>query len=134
MPDQCRPVEVTVDGHPETVRVHGPQPPSPGERAALEDLVTAARQLMAEDHYGGVRQDLSLARMHACTALPDGPVRQRLRDAIRAAMTALDEATRLRLALAELVRLKDGPRDDAYRAGKDAAWQRARDLLGQAAS
>jgi hypothetical protein len=25
-------------------------------------------------------------------------------------------------ALAELVRLKDGPRDDAYRAAKDAAW------------
>jgi hypothetical protein len=36
----------------------------------------------------------------------------------------------LREALAELVRLKDGPRDDAYRAAKDAAWQAARDALG----
>lgn len=34
-------------------------------------------------------------------------------------------------ALAGLVRLKDGPRDDAYRAAKDAAWQRARDVLGR---
>jgi hypothetical protein len=33
------------------------------------------------------------------------------------------------LALAELVRLKDGPRDDAYREAKEAAWQRARDVL-----
>lgn len=33
------------------------------------------------------------------------------------------------LALSELVRLKDGPRDDAYREAKDAAWQRARDVL-----
>jgi hypothetical protein len=37
---------------------------------------------------------------------------------------------RYRAALAELVRLKDGPRDDAYRAAKDAAWQAARDALG----
>jgi hypothetical protein len=32
-------------------------------------------------------------------------------------------------ALAELVRLKDGPRDDAYRAAKDAAWDTARDIV-----
>lgn len=31
--------------------------------------------------------------------------------------------------LRELVRLKDGPRDDAYRASKDAAWDAARDVL-----
>jgi hypothetical protein len=30
-------------------------------------------------------------------------------------------------ALAELVRLKDGPRDNAYRAAKDAAWDAAWD-------
>lgn len=32
-------------------------------------------------------------------------------------------------ALRELVRLKDGPRDDAYRAAKDAAWDAARATL-----
>jgi hypothetical protein len=36
---------------------------------------------------------------------------------------------RCRAALAELVRLKDGPRDAAYRAAKDAAWQAAREAL-----
>jgi hypothetical protein len=33
-------------------------------------------------------------------------------------------------ALAELVRLKDGPRDDVYRAAKDAAWDAARTIVG----
>jgi hypothetical protein len=37
----------------------------------------------------------------------------------------------LTAALEELVRLKDGPRDDAYRAGKDAAWDAARRALGR---
>lgn len=32
-------------------------------------------------------------------------------------------------ALAELVRLKDGPRDDVYRAAKDAAWDTAREVV-----
>lgn len=32
-------------------------------------------------------------------------------------------------ALVELVRLKDGPRDDAYRAAKDAAWDEARRIV-----
>jgi hypothetical protein len=31
--------------------------------------------------------------------------------------------------LAVLVRLKDGPRDDAYRAAKDAAWDAAREVV-----
>jgi hypothetical protein len=34
-------------------------------------------------------------------------------------------------ALAELVRLKDGPRDEAYRAAKDAAWDAARAVLAR---
>lgn len=34
-------------------------------------------------------------------------------------------------ALRELVRLKDGPRDDAYRAAKDAAWDAARVALNE---
>jgi hypothetical protein len=33
------------------------------------------------------------------------------------------------LALRDLVRLKDGPHDDAYRAEKDGAWQRGRNAL-----
>lgn len=32
-------------------------------------------------------------------------------------------------ALRNLVRLKDGPRDDAYRFFKEPAWQRARDIV-----
>lgn len=39
------------------------------------------------------------------------------------------ENERLRAALAELVRLKDGPRDDAYAEAKPKAWQAARDAL-----
>lgn len=35
----------------------------------------------------------------------------------------------VRAALAHLVLLKDGPRDDAYRAEKEGAWQAARDAL-----
>lgn len=42
---------------------------------------------------------------------------------------ANDLAGNYREALADLVRLKDGPRDDAYRAEKDAAWDRARHAL-----
>ena len=42
---------------------------------------------------------------------------------------ALAERDALWEALAELVRLKDGPRDDAYRAAKDAAWDVARGLV-----
>lgn len=34
-----------------------------------------------------------------------------------------------REALAELVRLKDGPRDEAYAAAKEAAWEAARKAL-----
>lgn len=54
----------------------------------------------------------------------------------RAAITAAngdaglkEEVERLRSVIAELVRLKDGPRDDAYRASRDAAWQAARESL-----
>jgi len=40
-----------------------------------------------------------------------------------------DHEAEVEAALADLVRLKDGPRDDAYRAAKDAAWDRARAAL-----
>jgi hypothetical protein len=41
----------------------------------------------------------------------------------------LERCTKLERALEELVQLKDGPRDDAYRAAKDRAWQRAHEAL-----
>lgn len=41
---------------------------------------------------------------------------------------------RYRDALAELVRLKDGPRDEAYERDKPKAWQAAREALGAALS
>lgn len=47
---------------------------------------------------------------------------------------ALDSEYRLfdaESALAELVRLKDGPRDAGYREQKELAWSRARDVLMQ---
>lgn len=43
--------------------------------------------------------------------------------------TARSERDRLHVVIDELVRLKDDPRDDAYRAEKDAAWQAAREAL-----
>lgn len=41
-----------------------------------------------------------------------------------------DREDALLRALGDLVRLKDGPRDDHYREVKDAAWERARELTG----
>lgn len=49
-----------------------------------------------------------------------------LHDAVASVAAERDEC---RAALEELVRLKDGPRDDAYLAAKDAAWKAARDAL-----
>jgi hypothetical protein len=57
------------------------------------------------------------------------PERSLFREACRQRDEARTEADRLRTALTELVRLKDGPRDDAYRAAKDDAWQAAREAL-----
>jgi hypothetical protein len=60
---------------------------------------------------------------------------QRARDegTVRETRQAVARLTRdvadLRAALSALVRLKDGPRDEAYRVEKDAAWQVARDVL-----
>lgn len=44
-------------------------------------------------------------------------------ESIRAAKAQRD---RYRAALEDLVRLKDGPRDEAYRVAKEQAWERAR--------
>ena len=45
---------------------------------------------------------------------------------------ARERLRRCEEALATLVDLKDGPRDEAYRAAKDEAWARARGVLGRA--
>lgn len=46
-PDECRPVEVTVDGQTETVRVHGGAPMGPHAAAAMSVLVQAVRDRLA---------------------------------------------------------------------------------------
>lgn len=54
---------------------------------------------------------------------------------VAAAMPPPDTGGQLdaaRAALAVLVALKDGPRDDTYEAAKEAAWQAARDALQSA--
>lgn len=45
----------------------------------------------------------------------------------------MNQADDAELALAELVRLKDGPRDEAYERDKPAAWDRARAVLARRA-
>lgn len=60
--------------------------------------------------------------------------------ALQAVPAARDESVRLhaehdalRSALALLVRLKDGPRDDTYEVAKPLAWQAAREVLARTA-
>jgi hypothetical protein len=56
-----------------------------------------------------------------------------IRAALEAALPHLvPQSDMLRSALADLVWLKDGPRDDDYYKAKDAAWQAARDALTDA--
>lgn len=64
---------------------------------------------------------------HSATT-EDPPIRPLPGDAeeVRALIAERDEA---RAALADLVRLKDGPRDAAYETAKPAAWSRARAFL-----
>jgi hypothetical protein len=58
---------------------------------------------------------------------------QKWREEAQKLRVALDRAQRRAYkvvsVLDELVRLKDGPRDDAYREAKDAAWERARAIV-----
>jgi hypothetical protein len=54
-------------------------------------------------------------------------------DDLRAALAEVqDDRARLLAALAELVALKDGPRDDRYLARKDWAWEQARRAVAAA--
>lgn len=60
------------------------------------------------------------------TGVIESQRRHQLDDETCATLTRWREAAAV---LAELVRLKDGPRDDAYRAARDGAWERAQKVL-----
>lgn len=47
MSDECRPVDVEVDGETETIRVHGGTAPNAEDIRALAELVQAARARLA---------------------------------------------------------------------------------------
>lgn len=48
--DECRPVEIDVDGRKQTIRVHGGEPMSPQATEAMSELVAAARAKMAAEY------------------------------------------------------------------------------------
>lgn len=79
-----------------------------------------------------------LERCEACGTLLEGgvPVDEREFAEARAVWKEQVHERSMQLlaaldALAKLVCLKDGPRDDAYRAAKDAAWDEARSVLAR---
>lgn len=73
--DACRPVRVPVDGHAEVIRVHAAEPMSEQARAALGEVVSAARRhiLAANPHLGVIQELLAAARI-ARLCIPDGVV------------------------------------------------------------
>lgn len=97
--DTCRVYD--VDGEP--VLVHGGEPLSEAGRAALGEVVRAAKAKLDAEHPNlGVIQELIMAGLAATRAIPDGEVRggctvqdgakvkARLKAAIKAARTALE--------------------------------------------
>lgn len=97
--DTCRAYD--VDG--ETIRVRGGEPMDETGQAALGEIVRAATAKVEAEHpHLGVIQELIMAGLAACRAIPDGEVRggctvqdgakvkARLKAAIRAARTALE--------------------------------------------
>jgi uncharacterized protein (DUF433 family) len=99
--DSCRPVDVVVGGQEETVVVHGREPLDEQGRAALAELVVAARRRAeTKDPHAGVRQELVGAARLARWCIPDGTVRTRfgehdgaeVKARLRAAVTAAREA------------------------------------------
>lgn len=88
--NSCHPEVVVVDGQQEVVHVGGREPMTDQDRAALAELVDAARRYTAAcDPHIGTRQELAMAWMQAAARIPDGPEKDRLRAAIRAAQQAL---------------------------------------------
>lgn len=100
--DSCRPTRVVVDGQEEVVRVRAAEPMSEQARAALGEVVSAARRhiLAANPHLGVIQELLAAARI-ARLCIPDGvvhtrfgerdgaQVKERLRAAAQAARAAL---------------------------------------------
>jgi hypothetical protein len=98
---------------------------------------------LCRDHYTEWRDGDDLPRRFAraalqaefwqqATARPDqiyAAYRESLSLASEKRRKAAAERDTYRAALAELVRLKDGPRNDAYQRDKPLAWARARALL-----
>jgi hypothetical protein len=63
-PDACRPVEVTVDGQRETIRVHGGQAPSEQAVTALGQIVEAVRARTAAEPVTVRERALEVLREH----------------------------------------------------------------------
>lgn len=63
-PDSCRPVEITVNGQPETIRVHGGAPMGPEGAEAMGALVAAVRDRLATEPVPVRRAALAVMREH----------------------------------------------------------------------
>lgn len=104
-PDSCRPVEVTVDGQAETIRVYGARPMDDRDREAMGELVAAVRAKAAVEHpHARVVQELMLAWASLRRQLPANDsrvgrgrnvaaVKRRMSDAITAVREALERAS-----------------------------------------
>lgn len=102
--DECRPVEVVVDGQPETIRVHGGAEPSAEAAAALGVLVAAVHEKAAREHphlglvqelmlaWGSVRRELSANDSRSGRKAGIAAKKARMVAAIQAVRAALDEA------------------------------------------
>ena len=63
-PDECRPVDITVNGQPETIRVHGGAPMGPEGAEAMGALVAAVRDRLATEPVPVRRAALAVMREH----------------------------------------------------------------------
>jgi hypothetical protein len=94
-----------------------------GDETVVVEYVPASQLAGAVDERD---EAIELLRMAAHRLAPLAPY-----DSIRDFLDRERKSLTARSVLSELVRLKDGPRDEAYRVAKDAAWQRARDVLAR---
>lgn len=101
--DECRPVQITVDGQTVVMRVHSGGPFVEADREALQALARAAAARLAREHpHAAVIQELMLAWTSVRRQLPAtdsrigrnrdiGAVKARMSDAIGAVREALGE-------------------------------------------
>lgn len=88
--DVCRAETVTVDGREETVVVRGREPMTDLDKEMFAELVEATRAYVAEhDPHIEIRQELAAAWMGIASRVPNGPEKDRLRAAAKAAQEAL---------------------------------------------